>query len=1316
MRVNGNENKLTANLVLAIYLAIAIFALITTPLQAVSWSKLPFLGGFFNPTNYYLPVVKIFKQDAWPLDSLDLTYRTQLIALDGVALDSSPALQTELAKHQPGESVTLTFQEADRVWDSQIELSEFTFADAIYYAYIPILAGLICLFLALWSFADRLNRPISSLVAILSTSLALIYATYFDFITTHRFTAVLFIAIAMAAGALLQIGIALPRETLQKPSGYSFNLLGFIPNILLASFGIFQLSFQKPALAYQIVLTILIASLLISGFVLAVIIFLHRIRGKSPLIKRHSENLILAILISIAPFTGQWVINWLNHNFPPINPLLIFPLIILPATLMRTSRKFRIEKVNKQVYRSLIYILLTVIFGFIYTALIYILNQVLMINIRLDHPLIIGSMVMMAVLLLDPLRKQINHLLNIDEASSQEALQQALEYTSAFTSLTSKKDALLLLRDATWEIMKSGRVVIYIYDQGIGGYKARGHFQEETIEKIAFQVNDPIPTTLSETKDHLILLADSAEIRLIAQNSDHITTHQSYLFIPIWGNFSLLGWVEIADQSKQPPYTEQAIQLVESLAAQFALVYERIDTTTSIQQRLWEMEIINQISLAVNSLTDLDQLLLTIFNHIQRVVPVDRLSLVLEQTSSREYERVFLYQDNAVLVSTKQPSGLEEDYPEKSALRTSSPVLIEKDEVNWILIPLIQNDKPLGVFSLGKPSSESGFDQILLNLTDPLANLVTSAIIKSELIDTLQGKMRHLEKLNAVSQQLTSTLKMEPLLEKIVNTALDILQAESGSILIPNEDESDLIIRIATGEGGPIRLGRSIPVNKGIAGEAYSERRAVICNENVAERIIKWDDVPDAMMQVKNILAVPLIVQDKAVGVLEIFNKANDLSFTKEDTSALEGFAAQAAIALNNASKYTKADQALEKRIDELTTMQRIDKDLHSSRELSEALQTTLNAALTYTKVKAGSIMLVDTYYHEIDDIWQKLSDNEIFTQHPLIEISAFPWFTTEHDEPYEVVFEDPDALSKQLGLEEKYQAHFIITSRLEDDLYSLLILHLEQANAFDDQDVDFLLGLNNHAMIAIRNSILFGDLTNAINAKNEFISFISHELKNPLTAIKGHADILAKGMAGEINAEQEDFLKTISHNVRRMSTFITDLADQSQIESKSLRFVFDTADVADLVNEVLQSYGQQIKGKSLEIEQNLPADLTQVWCDRQRMIQVLSNLISNAIKYTPDNGKITIAAEHTFNEWDPKGAAEVVHISVQDTGYGIDYEDQPHLFTKFFRGTNEKILKISGTGLGLRISKSLTEMMGGAMWFESVPGEGSTFHFTIPI
>jgi signal transduction histidine kinase len=252
--------------------------------------------------------------------------------------------------------------------------------------------------------------------------------------------------------------------------------------------------------------------------------------------------------------------------------------------------------------------------------------------------------------------------------------------------------------------------------------------------------------------------------------------------------------------------------------------------------------------------------------------------------------------------------------------------------------------------------------------------------------------------------------------------------------------------------------------------------------------------------------------------------------------------------------------------------------------------------------------------------------------------------------------------------------------------------------------------------MIALRNAILYENLQDAVNAKNEFISFISHELKNPLTAIKGHADILAKGMIGEINEEQEDYLKTISHNVRQMSTFITDLSDQSQIESKSLRPDFAPAEVHDLINEVLQTYVQQIRAKSISLEMNIEPEIPDIFCDRLRLIQVLSNLVSNAIKYTREGGKVIISAEHAINEWDPKGAAEVVHFSVKDNGYGIDYEDQPHLFTKFFRGTNENILKIPGTGLGLRISKSLTEMMGGTMWFESTPGKGSTFHFTIPI
>ena len=125
---------------------------------------------------------------------------------------------------------------------------------------------------------------------------------------------------------------------------------------------------------------------------------------------------------------------------------------------------------------------------------------------------------------------------------------------------------------------------------------------------------------------------------------------------------------------------------------------------------------------------------------------------------------------------------------------------------------------------------------------------------------------------------------------------------------------------------------------------------------------------------------------------------------------------------------------------------------------------------------------------------------------------------------------------------------------------------------------------------------------------------------------------------------------------------------------------------------------------------------MANVWCDRLRLNQILSNLISNAIKYTPDGGRVEIGAEESANTWDKDGAAEVVHFWVSDNGYGISQEDQIQLFTKFFRGTDPRIQKIPGSGLGLRISKSLTEMMGGQIWFESTEGQGSTFHFTVPI
>ncbi len=853
-----------------------------------------------------------------------------------------------------------------------------------------------------------------------------------------------------------------------------------------------------------------------------------------------------------------------------------------------------------------------------------------------------------------------------------------LEFTNKLSAVNEKNNAITLFRDAIVEIFHPDSIGIFIKDQATDTYResALTHITHKSTP--IFSSNAPLPSSLLELSATLVIRPETKSIPELGVEIPKTELDLIHSFIPINGHFRLLGWVEMKTDPKQKPIQDSDIQLIESLASQLALVYERLDSFKSMQQRLKEMEVLNRIATAINNLSNYDQLLLTIYKMLKDVIPANRFSLVLKSEKTDSFQRYFSIDENQVTIPTAKPEKLSAGFPEEKVIKEKKAILGHTEFENWLYVPLEIENQIVGALSLTNNRNEQRFSQSNLNLAQSVTNLITGAIIKSRLLQISQNQTEHLAKLNEVSQQLTSTLAMEPLLKQIVESAKTFLQATSGALLVVEEDES-LTFRVIDGSVGSKLFGKNLPKYKGVAGQSYRERNPVINNNIATDEMYFWSDTPDAFREISNILAVPLITQNKVIGILEVINKENELPFSETDIDTLKSFANQAAIAMYNAGLYTKTDQALERRIEELYTMQQIDSELHSSRKLDEALKTTLKAGLTYTKVSYGSIMVVDTYYHEIDDIWQKSIENEGLIHKDKLELRDFNWFSEDSDDNYQLVEGDAEELSEQLGLSSEIKAHVLVTSKLEDDLYSLLILHLTSPDEISKNDIEFLLSLNNHAVIALRNAILYEDLQNAINAKNEFISFISHELKNPLTAIKGHADILAKGMVGDINEEQEDFLKTISHNVRRMSTFITDLSDQSHIESKSLRFVFATVDVTELVNEVLQTYNQQINAKSIIVENRIEEDLPQVWCDRQRLIQVLANLVSNAIKYTPEGGKIIISAEHAFNEWDLKGAAEVVHFIVEDNGFGIEYEDQNQIFSKFFRGTNEKILKISG-------------------------------------
>jgi len=247
-----------------------------------------------------------------------------------------------------------------------------------------------------------------------------------------------------------------------------------------------------------------------------------------------------------------------------------------------------------------------------------------------------------------------------------------------------------------------------------------------------------------------------------------------------------------------------------------------------------------------------------------------------------------------------------------------------------------------------------------------------------------------------------------------------------------------------------------------------------------------------------------------------------------------------------------------------------------------------------------------------------------------------------------------------------------------------------------------------------------------ANQAKTAFVSNVSHELRTPMTSIRGYVDLLLMGAAGPVTAAQSDFLKVIKTNTDRLTSLVNDLLDISRIESGRLRLEKSPLSLAAIMDDVLTSSRAWIEERQQTLLLRLAPNLPPVLGDKMRVTQILNNLVSNAIKYTPHGGTITITLDRWAGGPFPTtlGSDEAMihpdrpylYISVQDTGVGISQEDLSKLFTRFFRADNPLSSEAGGSGLGLTIAKSLVELHGGHIWVQSQAGVGSTFTVALPV
>jgi signal transduction histidine kinase len=290
------------------------------------------------------------------------------------------------------------------------------------------------------------------------------------------------------------------------------------------------------------------------------------------------------------------------------------------------------------------------------------------------------------------------------------------------------------------------------------------------------------------------------------------------------------------------------------------------------------------------------------------------------------------------------------------------------------------------------------------------------------------------------------------------------------------------------------------------------------------------------------------------------------------------------------------------------------------------------------------------------------------------------------------------------------------VDNKIRDALFELSDLELlnafagqaamaiENARLHTQTDKALAARVAEHAALVEENARLKAAASQARDSKSEFVRTVSHELKIPMTSIKGYTDLLK--MVGQLNPQQEQFVGVIRANVDRMAVLVSDLADIARVDSGRLKVEIETVDLRDSVREALASLRGPLESKQQSVTQDFPPDLPRLRTDSMRLVQVLANLINNAHKYSPAGHGISVAAtaEDGF-----------VHVRVCDQGYGIAPADQARLFEQFFRSDEPAIREQPGWGLGLHLSKRLVELLGGEIRAESTPGEGSTFVFTVP-
>ena len=854
--------------------------------------------------------------------------------------------------------------------------------------------------------------------------------------------------------------------------------------------------------------------------------------------------------------------------------------------------------------------------------------------------------------------------------------------------------------------------------------------QNEQYERAAYDIaRSPSRTTLigrvalDRMTVHIPDVMQDTEYE--AQDLQRLGGYRTMLGVPLMKDGFPIG-VFVLTRNEVRPFTQRQIELVQTFADQAVIAIENVRLFNETKESLERQTAIGDILRVISaSPTDIQPVLEAIAESASKVAGAEDVSVFIvrgDQGVSSSH-RGPIETPSSISIDATSVTGraiverrlvhvpdvrATDEYP-----RSKEASLREDGQRAVLSAPLLRDGVALGAIVLRRREPQP-FSDRQIELVQTFADQAVIALANTRLFKETQEA---LERQTAVSDILkvisSSPTDIQPVLEAIASNAARFAAAEDASVLLVRGD-----VVVPSAHYGPVAMPFATPMDgRSVTGRAILERRTMHSADVTAD-----DEFPHSKESAlraggtgqRAVLAAPLLVKDTALGAV-VLRRREPIPFTDRQIELVQTFADQAAIAIENVRLFKETQESLER---QTATAELLAAMSESAFDLTPVFEMVLDKSLALCKAEYGWIRQFDRDGTS-RTVAAKRPDEAVADSLPPLDFRTGGGLlgrTYRERRTVHVadIMLDPTVSNSRAMVRIGARTGLGVPLLRGDEVLGVVVLVRIEVRPFEARQVELVESFARQAAIAIENVRLFKEIQEksaqlevANRHKTEFLANMSHELRTPLNAIIGFSEVLLQRMFGELNEQQADYLEDIMSSGRHLLTLINDILDLSKIEAGRMELEAAPFSLVAALTNAVTLVRERATRHGIRLELDVAPELDTMVADERKLKQVIVNLLTNAVKFTPDGGTVSLRAARDDGE---------VRLSVHDTGIGIAAEDQERIFEEFQQATHQGDQSREGTGLGLTLSKRMVELHGGTLSVSSTPGKGSTFTVALPL